>query len=263
MNYTSNVQDVRAFWERAARKVKAYHSAPSTKIYFDQEKALIAEFCPFLENVLFLKTDLWNEAKNTRILWWVCSKGARAVGIDISSEVFEEARSKCPEKNGLFPWLMMADVRLLPFLDNTFDAVYSMGTIEHFAETEQALAEIYRVLKPGGKAIVGVPNLHDFFLRPLQVFLFKSLGLYSFGYEKSFSRSQLSQLAKKHGFKILAERSLLFMPGFLRMLDLFIYQHAPFLLPLTKILLKPFVFLYNRIEFFRRRGYLLAFVLLK
>lgn len=263
MDNISKTRDIKDFWEKTAKKVKAYHNAPSTEIYLNQEKALIAEFFPSLANLLFLKTDLWNEAKNTRILWWVSSKGARTVGIDISTEVCQEVRAKWPENNRLFPWLMMADIRYLPFLDNSFGAIYSMGTVEHFGETEQALSEIYRVLKPGGKAIVGVPNRHDLFLRPFQVFLLKSLGLYAFGYEKSFSRSEFSQMVRRIGFKIIAERSLLFMPGILRILDLFCYHRARFLLPLTKICLKPFVFFYNRIEFFRRRGYLLALVLKK
>ena len=51
--------------------------------------------------------------------------------------------------------------------DASFDAIYSMGTIEHFDATERAVAEMARVLKPGGRAIVGVPNRHDPFLRPL------------------------------------------------------------------------------------------------
>ena len=41
------------------------------------------------------------------------------------------------------------DVRDLPFANDSFDAIYSMGTIEHFAETERAVAEMARVLKPG------------------------------------------------------------------------------------------------------------------
>lgn len=84
----------------------------------------------------------------------------------------------------------MVDIRFLPFLDDPFEAIYSMGTIEHFDETEEAIYEIYLVLKPRGKAIVGLLNRHDLIFRPLQVFILKSLGLYPFGYEKSFSRSK-------------------------------------------------------------------------
>ena len=81
-----------------------------------------------------------------------------------------------------------ADVRALPFRDASFDAIYSMGTIEHFDETEQAVREMARVLKPGGRAIVGVPNRHDPFLRPLLATVLQAVGLYAYGYEKSYSR---------------------------------------------------------------------------
>ena len=40
-----------------------------------------------------LKTDLWDEAKNTRILAWASRQGARAYGIDISEPTVIQARS--------------------------------------------------------------------------------------------------------------------------------------------------------------------------
>lgn len=253
----ARLEEVRTFWEDAARRVKAYHEAPSTQLYFEQEKNLVQEFFAPLSNLLFLKTDLWNEAKNTQLLWWFQSQGGKAVGIDISQAVLREAREK--RLGGADEaWLLLADVRELPFLDNSFSGIYSMGTIEHFAETELAISELYRVLKPGGKAIIGVPNKHDLFLRPLHVFILSKLGLYAFGQEKSFSRIQLRSMLEKAGFKVKMEGSLLFLPGLLRMVDLYCYHHAPFFLPWTKLMLKSFVFLYNLVDFFRKRGYLLA-----
>ena len=83
---------------------------------------------------------------------------------------------------------LVSDVRALPFPAASFDVVYSMGTIEHFAESDTALQEIFRVLRPGGVAIIGVPNRWDPFLRPLLVALLYRVGLYGYGYEKSYSR---------------------------------------------------------------------------
>jgi ubiquinone/menaquinone biosynthesis C-methylase UbiE len=62
---------------------------------------------------------------------------------------------------------VVGDVRAIPFREGSVDAVYSMGTIEHFEEYAQAVREIFRVLRPGGTAIVGVLNKLDPFLRPL------------------------------------------------------------------------------------------------
>ena len=57
--------------------------------------------------------------------------------------------------------------------------------------------EMARVLKPGGRAIVGVPNRHDPFLRPLFATVLQAVGLYGYGYEKSYSRRALRQMLEQ------------------------------------------------------------------
>ena len=54
-----------------------------------------------------------------------------------------------------------------------------MGTVEHFDDTDGALREIFRVTRPGGVAVIGVPNRRDPFLRPLLVALLYRIGLYA------------------------------------------------------------------------------------
>jgi ubiquinone/menaquinone biosynthesis C-methylase UbiE len=49
---------------------------------------------------------------------------------------------------------MQSDAENLPFADNTFDIVYSNGVLHHTPDTDQAIAEVYRVLKPGGQAVI-------------------------------------------------------------------------------------------------------------
>ena len=249
-------------WNEAARKVKPYHQAPSTRIYFDQEKKLIDTHLFPLEGKKFFKTDLWNEAKNTQILKHVVKEGAKVYGIDISPSVTRQAYLSFDHGENR-PRMMSADIRKLPYKDNTFDYIYSMGTVEHFPETEEAIQELYRVLKQKGTAIIGVPNKHDLFLRPLLVFVMQKLGLYSFGYEKSFSKKELRRMLEKANFKVESYGSLLFMPGILRILDIFLFLHMRPLTKLSKILLAPFVFLYNRFFFFQQKGYLIACVVRK
>ncbi len=47
-----------------------------------------------------------------------------------------------------------ADAEKLPFKDNTFDIVYSFGVLHHTPDTQKAINEARRVLKPNGKSII-------------------------------------------------------------------------------------------------------------
>jgi len=46
----------------------------------------------------------------------------------------------------------------LPFADGTFDLILSHEVLEHVADDRKAVAEVTRVLRPGGRAVLFVPN---------------------------------------------------------------------------------------------------------
>lgn len=251
----------RDFWAGVGERFPDLTGAASTRYYAANEQRLFTEHFPALDGLTILKTDLWDEARNTRILVWAGSRGARAFGVDISMPTVRLARDAFTQA-GEHGRLAAAagDVRDLPFADDSFDAIYSMGTIEHFDETEQAVAEMARVLKPGGQAIVGVPNRHDPFLRPLLVAALYSVGLYGYGYEKSYSRRALRQMLERAGLEVVAETAILFIPGWLRMLDLSVHAWCRPLAWITAALVQPFVYLDRHVPAVRRHGYLLATV---
>jgi SAM-dependent methyltransferase len=199
--------------------------------------------------------------KNTRILAWAAHRGARVFGIDMSEPTVIQARAAFTRDAPLRP--AAADVRALPFRDASFDAIYSMGTIEHFDETEQAVRELARVLKPGRRAIIGVPNRHDPFLRPLLATVLQTVGLYAYGYEKSYSRRKLREMLERAGFSVGAETSILCIPGGLRMLDLACHSWCRPLSVVTAAFVRPFVWLDRHVAAVRKHGYLLATVAIK
>ena len=231
--------------------------APSTTFYLENEQRLLTETLGPLAGLTMLKTDLWDEAKNTRILQWAVDQGAKAFAIDISEPIARQARAAFGTRV-LRP--AISDVRRLPFGDESFDAVYSMGTVEHFVETEASVAELARILKPGGRLILGVPNRHDPFLRPLMVTVLYSLGLYGHGFEKSYSRRALRGMVEATGLEVRTETGILFMPGWLRMLDLWCHTRARPLTVLTGALIRPFAWLDRRVPALRRHGYLIVAV---
>jgi exosortase/archaeosortase family protein len=245
----------RNFWSGVGQEFPSLTGASSTDFYLANEQRLIAETVPALRDLRVLKSDLWDEAKNTRILQWVAAQGAYVYGVDISEPIVAQAR----EAFGDQPLdAAVADIRRLPFADGMFDVVYSMGTIEHFAESEAAVIEMARVLRPGGRLILGVPNRHDPFLRPLLVALLFRCGWYAYGYEKSYSRRRLREMLERSHLQVVHESGILFIPGWLRMLDLALYTRWPALARLTAPFVGVFAWLDQRIPALRRHGYLLA-----
>ena len=184
-------------------------------------------------------------------------QGASVHGVDISEPTVRQARAAFTDGSLR---AAAADVRSLPFRDGSFDAIYSMGTIEHFPESETALREMYRVLRPGGRAVVGVPNRWDPFLRPVLARALQTVGLYGYGAERSFSRRSLRRMMESAGFDVVAETAILFIPGWLRMADLALHSYAPPLARLTAAAVKPFAWLDAHVPAVRRHGYLLASV---
>jgi exosortase/archaeosortase family protein len=247
----------RRFWQDTGETFPVLTGAASTEYYFANEKRLLTETFPTLAGMTLLKTDLWDEAKNTRILQWVAGQGAKVVGIDISEPIVHQARAAF-EGRRLRP--VVSDVRRLPFVDDSFDAIYSMGTVEHFVETEASVAELARILKPSGRLILGVPNRHDPFLRPLLVAALSRLGLYAYGFEKSYSRRSLRKMLEAAGLEVRSDTGILFMPGWLRMLDLWCHTRARPLAVVTAALVAPFVWLDRRFSRLRRHGYLVVAV---
>jgi hypothetical protein len=56
------------------------------------ERLLFERFAPKLRDLVVLKTDLWDEAKNTEILRWVAEQGARPAGVDVAPDIVRAAR---------------------------------------------------------------------------------------------------------------------------------------------------------------------------
>lgn len=247
----------RRFWQEVGSEFPDLGGAASTDYYFENEKRLLVDHLPDLGRSRVLKTDLWDEVKNTRILQWVDGQGASVYGVDISEPIVRQAHAAFRSGRLRAP---VADVRRLPFRDGSFDAIYSMGTIEHFHDPEVALREMCRVLRPGGRAVIGVPNRWDPFLRPLLAAALQVTGLYGYGYERSFSRRALRRMLEAAGFEVVAETAILFVPGWLRMADLALHTHVPPLARLTRAALRPFAWLDEHVPEVRRHGYLLASV---
>ncbi len=79
----------------------------------------------------------------------------RVIGIDIAPQMLELGRQKIRRKGWeAFIRLEEGDAEQLPFEDHTFDAVTVAFGVRNFENLEKGLAEICRVLRPGGRLVV-------------------------------------------------------------------------------------------------------------
>lgn len=79
-------------------------------------------------------------------------RGAVVTALDIGKDLLKQVSKKVKVKT------VEGSVLKLPFKKNTFDIVMSNEVIEHVTEPKQAIAEMSRVLKPGGILILTTPN---------------------------------------------------------------------------------------------------------
>ncbi len=88
-------------------------------------------------------------------------RGCRAYAIDISGVAIEEAERRAAAA-GLDGRIVFkqADLTNLQFDDESFDRIFSWGVVIHIPDAERALAELVRILRPGGRLALYVTNAH-------------------------------------------------------------------------------------------------------
>ena len=89
---------------------------------------------------------------------WVAAaflpRGVSVVSLDASADNPQRALDRLPAPNHAG---VAADALALPFADGTFDAVVAAEITEHVPDPARFLAELFRVLRPGGRLVVTTP----------------------------------------------------------------------------------------------------------
>lgn len=87
--------------------------------------------------------------------------GANYTGVDLTEAAVVSTRAHF-ESLGLKGEFQIDNAERLSFKDESFDFVYSHGVLHHTPNPENAFAEVFRVLKIGGKAVLMLYHKHSF-----------------------------------------------------------------------------------------------------
>jgi ubiquinone/menaquinone biosynthesis C-methylase UbiE len=80
-------------------------------------------------------------------------RGYRCSGVDLSQKLIAIARAKFSDIE-----FLEGDIENLPFADASFDGVLFSGVLHHFPDLSRCAAEVFRILRPGGRFVAFDPN---------------------------------------------------------------------------------------------------------
>jgi ubiquinone/menaquinone biosynthesis C-methylase UbiE len=104
------------------------------------------------------------EAARGRLIDVACGPGvvtaalapnaASIVAFDATAEMLEKTRARCAKAGLRNVEFKSGDAEHLPFADGEFDGAVTRAALHHFADPQRAIAEMFRVLRPGGVAVL-------------------------------------------------------------------------------------------------------------
>jgi ubiquinone/menaquinone biosynthesis C-methylase UbiE len=183
------------------------------KVYFN----LITKWADVSSSRSILKTDLFAEAFGTELfLLDIARINSNIVGIDVSQEIVNLAKENVANYGMDSSQYTCADVRWLPFSDNSFDLIISDSTLDHFENEDDIIAslrELARVLQNGGTLILTLDNKRNLTYPPYFLFrLWMRLGLSPYFIGRTLSLNRLKKALEDINLQVVESTAIFHYP---------------------------------------------------
>jgi len=176
-----------------------------------QHQRLIRRWTADTKPQSLLKTDVFEEAHGgDQILFDLLQGVPTTIGMDVALPTVAKAQQRCTSPRISF---YVGDARGLPLRDSSIDLVLSTSTLDHFEtrdEFRRSLAEIARIIRPGGELIITLDNAYNPWYYPLRWVSQRRSAPFPLGYTASLRelRARLTEL----GLEIIDTETLIHNP---------------------------------------------------
>lgn len=151
-------QQVREYWNAHPCGTQFTHLEWGSKEFFTEVERFRYGTQPFMRTLM--EFDNFRDKRLLEIgcglgtdLLQFARGGAQVTGVDLTPASIELVKMRFALEK-LPVDAQVADAERLPFADNSFDVVYSFGVLHHTPNTQKAIDEVHRVLKPGGHIVI-------------------------------------------------------------------------------------------------------------
>ena len=158
---------VRDYWDAHPCGEGLTEAERGSRRYFDDVEAAKDRLEPYVHD--FVEFGRWRDKDVLEVGCGLgtdtvrfARAGAHVSAVDLTEAAVELTRRRLADE-GREASVVQADAEDLPFADDSFDLVYSWGVLHHTPATARAVAEVARVLRPGGEARIMLYNRRSLF----------------------------------------------------------------------------------------------------
>ncbi len=163
-------EQVRKYWNELSCDTQVASSTKFSLKYFEEIETFRYADQPFIHSFAQFTRYRGKQVleigfgAGTDFIQWLRA-GARVSGIDLTAEALANLTERIRAYDLPTPdQIMVADAENLPFKSDSFDLGYSFGVLHHSPDTEKAIGELVRVVRPGGEIKIMLYNRHSIFV---------------------------------------------------------------------------------------------------
>ena len=197
--------ELKEMYDQSAANYGASYGTPAGQYFMNRKIDTLLKLAAFPQRSQLLEVGCANGSYTFEL----ARLGFQMTGLDLSPECVRIATQKAKQIGLPHINFAVGDAEeLSQFEDNTFDGVISFSTLRYVPDPAKAMREIYRVLRPGGMAVVDFPNKWS----PWFTFLKPLLTGQTHIHDHQYTTDQIKRMMQEAGFQGISLRRILYTP---------------------------------------------------